>query len=217
MNTAIFKSDERRLGSNLDAAISRGQKRYYDAKKNKNVIRVLPGEHYVTNEPANEMIVTILGSCVAACIRDPKTGIGGMNHFMLPQSDTGNWGSVNANMRYGNFAMETLINDILKTGCPRERLEVKLFGGANVTSAKVLVGDMNGKFAVNYLKYEGFVPKSFDLGGTSPRRIHYYPDTGKVDRLLLRRKDDAKYLKEEIDYQSRLPKQAETSGEIDLF
>ncbi len=97
------------------------------------------------------MIVTILGSCVAACIRDPETGVGGMNHFMLPESNSGKWGATNANMRYGNFAMETLVNEILKTGCPRDRLEVKLFGGGNVIPGSLKVGDQNGKFALNYL------------------------------------------------------------------
>ncbi|WP_025898839.1 hypothetical protein [Sneathiella glossodoripedis] len=217
MNTIASPADERRHGSNLETAFDQGKKSYFDAKRNKSVIRVLPGEHYVTSDPSQEVIVTILGSCVAACIRDPHTGFGGMNHFMLPQSDTGNWGSVNANMRYGNFAMETLINEVLKTGCPRERLEVKLFGGANVTTAKVLVGDLNSKFALNYLKYEGFAAKSYDLGGDIPRRIHFYPDTGKVDRLLLRRKDDSKYLREEIEYQNSLPSKAQVSGKIDLF
>ncbi len=217
MNDTSSRASERRDRSNDIGIPSEGQKRFFDAKKNRNVVRVLPGEHYVVKDGKKEMIVTILGSCVAACIRDPLTGIGGMNHFMLPESNTGNWGSVSATMRYGNFAMETLINDILKTGCPKSRLEVKLFGGGNVTSNNILVGDMNGKFALNYLQYEGLTPKTYDLGGTSARRIHYYPDTGKVDRLLLRRRDDDKYLKEERDYQSRLPDQIDSGGDVDLF
>ena len=126
MNDASKLASERRTPSGDIGIPTDGQKRYFDAKKNRNVVRVLPGEHYVVKNGKDEMIVTILGSCVAACIRDPLTGIGGMNHFMLPESNTGNWGSVSATMRYGNFAMETLINDILKTGCPKSRLEVKL-------------------------------------------------------------------------------------------
>ncbi|MBL4666807.1 MAG: chemoreceptor glutamine deamidase CheD [Sneathiella sp.] len=207
---------ERRRKSELDPSLDKGRQRYFDARKNHEVIRVLPGEHYVT-ENKGEMIVTILGSCVAACIRDPQTGVGGMNHFMLPESETGNWGSVSATMRYGNFAMETLINEILRTGCPRERLEVKLFGGGNVTPGRVKVGDMSGQFALNYLKYEGLHPAAYDLGGTVPRRIHFFPETGKVDRLLLRRREDVQYLKEENDYRSRLPQQINKGGEIDLF
>jgi len=206
---------DRRKGALLRSAIKHGRRQYFDPKLNKTVFRVLPGDHYVTNN-MDEMIVTILGSCVAACIRDPLTGFGGMNHFMLPESQTGNWGSVTATMRYGNFAMETLINDILKSGCPRERLEVKLFGGGNVTPGNVKVGDMNGQFALNYLQYEGLVPSAYDLGGKHARRIHYFPYTGKVDRLLLRRDDDVAYLKEENEYRSRLPSEM-GSGEIELF
>ncbi len=94
-------------------------------------VRVLPGETYTTSRK-DEAIVTILGSCVSACIRNPRTGMGGMNHFMLPESATGQWGEeLSAAMRYGNFAMEALINAILKSGCARAELEIKLFGGAN--------------------------------------------------------------------------------------
>ncbi len=214
MNQLALNSD-RRHHSLLKDAVQTGRKKYFDARHNKNVVRVLPGDHYVSKRK-DEMIVTILGSCVAACIRDPKTGIGGMNHFMLPESNSGKWGTVNANMRYGNFAMETLINEILKTGCPRERLEVKLFGGGNVIPGTLKVGDQNGKFALNYLQYEGFKPKACDLGGKHARRIHYFPETGKVDRLLLKRTADVAFLKEENDYRSRLPKEM-GSGEIDLF
>ncbi len=216
MDDIPSETAERRARAALDPALDQGRRRYVDPKSNHQVVRVLPGDHYVS-ETKNEMIVTILGSCVAACIRDPKTGIGGMNHFMLPESETGNWGAVSATMRYGNFAMETLINEILRTGCTRERLEVKLFGGGNVTPGRVKVGDMNGQFALNYLKYEGLQPAAYDLGGTSPRRIHFYPETGKVDRLLLRRRDDRKYLKEENAYRSRLPLQIKKGGDVDLF
>lgn len=209
--------DRRTHTAGEDPALVSGRERYYDAKRHRNVVRIQPGEHHVTTDGKNTLLVTILGSCVAACIRDPLTGVGGMNHFMLPESETGNWGTVSATMRYGNFAMETLINEILRTGCPRERLEVKLFGGANVTPGKVLVGDMNGRFALNYLKYEGLTPKSYDLGGQTARRIHFYPDTGKVDRLLLRRQEDVKYLKEENEYRNRLPSKVDKGGEIDLF
>ncbi|GLQ06958.1 chemoreceptor glutamine deamidase CheD [Sneathiella chinensis] len=206
---------ERRKQQAPGLVASPTSKRYFDPRLGINVVRVLPGDHYVSQQP-DELIVTILGSCVAACIRDPETGIGGMNHFMLPQSETGDWGNISATMRYGSFAMETLINDILKSGCPRERLEVKLFGGGNVSTGRVRVGDMNGQFALNYLKYEGIPFQASDLGGPYPRRIHYNPRTGKVDRLLLRRKADTEYLKQENEYRKRLPVEMK-SGEIELF
>jgi chemotaxis protein CheD len=206
-----------RRNSNADKPlVDTERRRYFDPKLEMNVVRVLPGDHYISDIP-DEVIVTILGSCVSACIRDPLAKIGGMNHFMLPESSSGHWGTVSATMRYGNFAMETLINEILKKGGRKNRLEVKLFGGGNVTPGRVKVGNMNGQFALNYLKYEGLTPLACDLGGIHPRRIHFNPETGKVDRLLLRRKDDAQYLKEEAEYRSQLPRQAEKAGEIDLF
>ncbi|MBE7637715.1 chemoreceptor glutamine deamidase CheD [Sneathiella sp. P13V-1] len=216
MNHTQTRPPEKRFDRKLDPFLTTTRRKYFDPKWNRTVVRVHPGDHYIC-KGEDEMIVTILGSCVSACIRDPKIGVGGMNHFMLPESDTGNWGTTSANMRYGNYAMETLINDILKAGGQRERLEVKLFGGGNVTPGSVLVGDNNGRFALNYLKYEGLTPLACDLGGPHPRRIHYDPITGKVDRLLLRRKDDLSLLKEENEYRRKLPKQASGSGEIDLF
>lgn len=214
MSKPALNTERRHIGD-FKEAVSQGRKRYFDAKLQKNIVRVLPGDHYISRRD-DELIVTILGSCVAACIRDPLTGIGGMNHFMLPESSTGKWGSVSANMRYGNFAMEALINKIIKTGCPRERLEVKLFGGGNVTPGQIRVGDHNGKFALNYLNYENLKPVAVDLGGDHARRIHYYPITGKVDRLLLKRASDVTYLKEENDYRSRLPNEM-GGGDIDFF
>jgi chemotaxis receptor (MCP) glutamine deamidase CheD len=107
-------------------------------------IRINPGGHYVTS--GNELLVTVLGSCVAACIRDPVAGIGGMNHFMLPQSDSGIWGIASASMRFGNFAMETLINDILSQGGHRDNLEIKVFGGAAIIGNMAPIGISNADF-----------------------------------------------------------------------
>ncbi len=216
MNNAHSTHKDRRHARKPDPVLTTSRRKFFDPKWNRTIVRVHPGDHYIS-EGEDEMIVTILGSCVAACIRDPKLGVGGMNHFMLPESDTGNWGTTSATMRYGNYAMETLINDILKAGGKKDRLEVKLFGGGNVTPGSVAVGDKNGNFALNYLKYEGLTPLAYDLGGPHPRRIHYDPSTGKVDRLLLRRKGDLQLLEEENEYRRKLPTQASTAGEIDLF
>ena len=199
-----------------DPLFDEHRSKYFDPKWNKTLVRVQPGDHYITSHD-DEMIVTILGSCVAACIRDPLAGVGGMNHFMLPESETGQWGSTSANMRYGNYAMETLINEILKAGGKRDRLEFKLFGGGNVIPGSSRVGDKNGHFALNYLKYEGFSPLAYDLGGPHPRRIHFNPQTGKVDRLLLKRSDDMRLLKDEENYRSKIPQQVDKAGEVDLF
>jgi len=192
-----------------------GVKRYFDSKYKHMVVKVLPGDHYVSGEPS-EMIVTVLGSCVSACIRDPETGIGGMNHFMLPEGQAGDWKVSNAIMRYGNHAMEILINEIIRLGCPRERLEIKVFGGGNVISTGGNVGHRNSDFVEEYLANEGFKPVAVDLRGDCARRIHYYPATGKVDRLLMRRAADRQVFTKETSYQRAITPDDE-GGDIELF
>jgi chemotaxis protein CheD len=178
-------------------------------------LRLQPGEFHVTLDKSIT-IVTILGSCVAACIRNPRSGFGGMNHFMLPQSDEGQWGGVSAQMRYGNHAMETLINEVLKSGCQRHELEVKLFGGANMYSGSNQVGSKNSAFALAYIRNEGLGLCASDLGGTSGRRIHYTPSTGKVRRLLLNSVQDTRVNTSEHSYQGRLTTKP-IEGDIELF
>ena len=205
------KQAERRVGARNSSEV----KRYFDSKYKHMVVKLLPGEHYVSGEPS-EMIVTVLGSCVSACIRDPETGIGGMNHFMLPEGQPGDWKVSNSVMRYGNHAMEILINDIMHYGCPRERLEIKLFGGGNVIGTGGGVGHRNADFVEDYLKNEGFIATASDLRGDHARRIHYYPATGKVDRLLLRRAADRQVFTKETSYQRNISTD-EDGGDIELF
>jgi chemotaxis protein CheD len=192
-------------------------KRFYDPRFAATTVMVLPGRHYVTANP-QEMIVTLLGSCVAACIRDPVAGIGGLNHFLLPESDSGQWGEASAAMRYGNHAMETLINDIVKRGGDRRRLEVKVFGGGSIIDcqAKTSIGALNAQFVRTYLRNEGFAILAEHLGGQLPRRIHYFAVTGKVKMLLLRRSHDKDLFSKELDYRRRLPVETEV-GDIELF
>jgi len=129
-------------------------KRYWDKTNGSVVAKILPGELYVTK--VDEMITTVLGSCISACIRDPYANVGGMNHFMLPVSKANNasgdkFGSA---MRYGNFAMEHLINEILKNGGQRKNLEVKLFGGGRVLAHMTNVGQRNIDLALEYVETE---------------------------------------------------------------
>ena len=160
----------------------------------------------------------MLGSCVAACIRDPGSGLGGMNHFMLPESVTGQWGDeLSAAMRYGNFAMEALINAILKSGCMRRDLEIKLFGGASFTSGPSMIGQKNGDFALRYLKEEGLRVVASDLGGVFGRRIHYHPATGKVARLFLRGAGKDQVAAEERRYGAELRRKPVDGGDVQLF
>ena len=156
-------------------------KRYWDKGNSVHAAKILPGEYYVTC--AGEMVTTVLGSCVSACIRDPASGIGGMNHFMLPATesiDSSAWTGDNAATRYGNFAMEHLINEILKKGAKREVLEVKVFGGGQVLKMGSSVAQQNVDFVREYLRTEGIRIVAEDVGGTDPRKVNYYPATGKV-------------------------------------
>lgn len=153
------------------------QNPYFDQHNKANVIKVFPGEFMITADPS-DMLITTLGSCVAACIRDPHTGFGGMNHFMLPSSEAeSTWNGPSQSLRYGNHAMEALINEIIRSGCPREELEIKVFGGGNVMTSSNAVGSNNAKFVLKYLKNEGLTVAGKDLGGNYPRRIHYFPAT----------------------------------------
>ena len=192
--------------------------KYFDARFGANVVMVLPGRHYVTVSP-DEMIVTLLGSCVAACIRDPIAAVGGLNHFLLPESETGNWGSkADAAMRYGNHAMETLINDVIKLGGSRSRLEVKVFGGGRIIegASALSVGQKNVDFVKSYLKNEGFDIAASHLGGLLPRRIHYFPITGKVQMRQMQRGADKELFREEMNYRNQI-RIDESEGDAELF
>ncbi|RIQ34344.1 chemoreceptor glutamine deamidase CheD [Bordetella avium] len=160
----------------LDARASR---HYYDSTFARHAVKILPNEYFVT-KGEDLMLSTVLGSCVAACLRDPLTGIGGMNHFMLPDGDAQSPAS--ATMRYGAFAMEVLINELLKAGAARDRLEAKVFGGGAVLSAmqQMNIGERNGQFVLSYLKTENIPVRAQDLGDTHARRIHYFPFDGRV-------------------------------------
>ena len=190
-------------------------RRFFDAATAVWMMKVFPGEFYMTKE-TNEVLVTVLGSCVSACIRDPVVGVGGMNHFMLPQHGSGAWGNDLKSTRFGNFAMEKLINELIKAGCVRERMEIKVFGGGNVTDSSNAVGSENAEFVRAYLKAEGLKCAASDLGGTLPRRIHYYPSTGRVVRRLLGISERYSIDREEHDYGGRLQQQ-QPAGEIELF
>ncbi len=208
------------LKARADGGIDNGvnavaTRRFYDAANASWMVKVFPGEYYVTNK-TDEVLVTVLGSCVSACIRDPKTGVGGMNHFMLPHSHVGHWAGDLQSTRFGNFAMEKLINELMKAGCSRSALEIKVFGGGNVTDSSNAIGTENSEFILRYLEAEGLRFVAQDLGGPLPRRIHYYPATGRVVRRLLGTGESYAVAREETEYVSRLSSR-KTAGEIELF
>lgn len=148
--------------------------------------RIKPGEYYVTKH--DEGILTVLGSCISACIRDRVSGIGGMNHFMLPSVPGGEpaeWvaAGLGAATRYGNHAMEHLINEIMKNaknGCTRENLEVKIFGGSRVIKTMADVGNRNILFVRDYMRIENLQVVVEDVGDIYPRTVAYFPSTGLV-------------------------------------
>jgi len=158
-------------------------RRTWDADLGVPVAKLLPGDYYVTRH--NEAIFTVLGSCVSACVRDCKLGIGGMNHFMLPLDRSGGtsaWAEnlVSSATRYGNVAMERLINDIMTLGGHRANLEFKVIGGGKVLDMSLDVGGRNAEFVREYLKTEGFSISAEDLGDSFARKVYYSPATGKV-------------------------------------
>lgn len=150
----------------------------FDNRLNQNLVRLLPGDYYVSAHA--EITSTVLGSCISACMRDVETGIGGMNHFMLP--DTGNVAQASeaGAARYGRFAMEILIDGIVRLGGRRENLEVKLFGGGRIVDGMSDVGQRNIAFVRAYLEQAGLSPVAQDLGMHYPRKINYFTDTGRV-------------------------------------
>jgi chemotaxis protein CheD len=190
-------------------------RRYRDPRFDAVAVKVFPGDHYVTAN-ADEMLVTILGSCVTACIRDPMIGVGGMNHFMLPESAGAGWDSASASMRYGNVAMERLINDILKRGGARERLEIKVFGGGNVMKGTTNIGHRNAEFVEEYLAAEGLPIAARHLRGKLPRRVHYFPATGKVMLLELQRSEQEEVVRSEVSYKHKILVEPE-AGSVELF
>jgi chemotaxis protein CheD len=190
---------------------------YYDRTFDCEAAKISPGEYYFTDK--SMVIVTVLGSCVSACIRDTVTGIGGMNHFMLPdgaKSDKDN--PVSESMRYGTYAMEVLINQLLRNGAKRENLEAKIFGGGNVLRSFTTnnVGDRNASFVKKYLKEEGIRVTGEDLLDIYPRKVYFFPKTGKVLVKKLKQLNNYTLVKREEAYSSKL-KTNDVGGEIDLF
>lgn len=195
--------------------------RYWDNVHQTWAAKILPGEFYVSTH--GEMIVTVLGSCIAACIRDRVRGIGGMNHFMLPKqgehsSDV--WGSNPSThaSRYGNWAMEYLINEILKRGGRRENLEVKLFGGGQMIASMSDIGQRNILFAYSYLANEKITVAAADVGDVFARKVLYFPDTGSVKVRRIKQLQNDTLIAREEAYQKAVSQPAVSdAGSIDLF
>jgi chemotaxis protein CheD len=189
---------------------------YYDRTFDREAAKILPGEYYFTGK--DMLIVTVLGSCVSACIRDRLTGVGGMNHFMLPDSGNDADSPVSASMRYGTYAMEILINDLLKAGARRENLEAKVFGGGAVLRGFIAinVGERNAQFVRQYLRTENIRIVAEDLNDIHPRKVYFFPRTGKVLVKKLKQLNNNTLVNREQDYANRI-QTSTVGGDIDLF
>ena len=186
--------------------------RYFDSRFKVTAAKLLPTQYLVVDD--DTALTTTLGSCVAACIRDPILGIGGMNHFLLPEGNVGD----GAPARYGSYAMELLINDLLKRGAHRKRLEAKVFGGANVLKGFTSnpVGTRNAEFVRHYLHAEHIPIIAEDLCGIHPRKIWFFPTTGRVVVQRLPHAHDAEVAATESAVRAQLSR-TPVSGGVELF
>ena len=188
--------------------------RYFDPTFGAEAVKVLPGEYFVTT--TDMLLVTVLGSCVSACIRDREKGIGGLNHFML--ADSAEKSPNSASARYGTYAMELLINHLLKLGARRGSLEAKVFGGGRVMASlsSSNVGERNCRFVLDFLRTEGISVSAQDLLDVHPRKVYFFPSTGRVLVKKLTRMHNDTLLRREREYADRLT-EAPVSGDIELF
>ena len=189
--------------------------RYFDPTFRCDAVKVLPGEYFVTT--TDLLLVTVLGSCVTACIRDREKGLGGMNHFMLPESGREDE-VVSSSARYGAYAMEVLLNHLLKLGARRSNLEAKVFGGGRVLASlsQTQVGEKNARFVLDYLETERIPVVGSDLMDVYPRKVYFFPATGRVmlKKLINVRNDTV--IAREREYEKRL-RQDQVGGDVELF
>lgn len=190
--------------------------RYFDKKFGMEAAKILPGEYFATDKDV--VLVTVLGSCVAACIRDTRVGVGGMNHFMLPRSERDPASPVSMSARYGTFAMEILINQLIKMGGQRASMEAKVFGGGNVLRGFTTnnIGESNASFVLEYLHNEGIRIAAEDMLGVHPRKIYFFPRTGKVLVKKIRELHNHTIVERESEYNMRL-RNVVVGGDVEMF
>lgn len=189
---------------------------YFDRHFNSEAVKILPGEYYVT--PRDMLLVTVLGSCVSACVRDSSSGIGGMNHFMLPDSNQEIDEIVGLPTRYGAYAMEVLINHLMKAGARRNKLEAKIFGGGNVMRGFTVsnVGEKNAAFVKQFLSTERIPIIAEDLLDIYPRKIYFFARTGRVMVKKLKSVHNNTIIEREKDYSARL-RHTKLESDAELF
>lgn len=190
--------------------------RYIDSKFGLEAAKILPGEYFATDK--NMVLVTVLGSCVSACLRDPRAGVGGMNHFMLPRSDQDAASPISMSARYGTYAMEILINQLQKMGARREHMEAKIFGGGNVLRGFTVnsIGEANANFVTEYLRNERIKIVAEDLLGVHPRKLYFFPSTGRVLVKKIKELHNHTIVERESEYTLRL-RNVVVGGDVELF
>lgn len=185
---------------------------FFDHHFQSDAVKVLPGEYFVSNEDI--LIMTVLGSCIAACIWDPNAKVGGMNHFMLPEGD-----SSDTSGRYGSYAMELLINEMIKLGARRETMQAKVFGGGQVMAGftTMNVGERNTRFVLNYLQTEGISLVSKDVMDIYPRKVVFFPTSGKAMVRKLAHSHPESLEKSERKGNAAILAKKTAGGSVDLF
>jgi chemotaxis protein CheD len=170
---------------------------YFDRDLNQMAVKLLPAEYYVTT--TGTVLSTVLGSCVAACLHDVEASVAGMNHFMLPDDSDRSARDGREAMRYGTYAMDVLVAEMLRAGARRERLQAKVFGGgavlANMTTLNI--GDRNADFVLRYLREQRIPVAAQDLRGAHARRVCFVPATGKANVRKLRAQNDVQLIQRE--------------------
>lgn len=189
---------------------------YFDSSFDLDAAKILPGEYYVTKR--DMVLVTVLGSCVAACIRDRVSGIGGMNHFMLPDSNCDSSDPTSISARYGAYAMEMMTNQMLKIGASRGNLEAKLFGGGGLVRGMVTAnaGVRNAEFALDYLNAEGIEVVGQDLLEDYARKVYFFPNSGRVLVKKIRTMHNETIVEREQAYRAKL-RVADIRGDLKVM
>jgi chemotaxis protein CheD len=202
----------------LSGAVGEARTVYFEREFKRHAVKLLPGEYFVSGDDI--VLSTVLGSCVAACIWDRTARVGGMNHFMLPGEARTGRGSdpIGLAGRYGVFAMEQLINELIKRGGRKSNLEAKVFGGGAVIKSftALNVGQNNADFVLDFLRVEGIRVASQDLLDVVARRVAFFPTSG---RALCRKlpQVDAAVVRAEEQYDARLNTTAKVGGDVELF
>jgi chemotaxis protein CheD len=188
---------------------------WYEGQFKCEAVKVLPGEYFVSGEEI--LIMTTLGSCIAACLWDSRAHVGGLNHFMLPEGGA-DASATNAG-RYGSYAMEVLINELMKRGASRSTLEAKVFGGGQVIAemSTMNVGERNTQFVLDYLKTEHIPVVSKDVLGIYPRKVCFLPASGKAMIKRLTLTHPSGILAQERAAAQVAARTADSGGSVDLF